>query len=76
MKVHHHCFPCSEAMAANIAWVKAIAGQAQLEDRCFHCCVNIWCFKGTPRWVLRSEDSTNDCSGAGGVFGNVGNAAN
>ena len=48
MKVHHHCSPGSEAVAANMAWVKAIARQAQLEDRCFHCRVSICCYKSMP----------------------------
>ena len=76
MKVHRHCSPGSEAVAANMAWVKAIAGQAHLEDRCFDCRVNICCCKGTSRWVLRSEDGTNDCTCVGGVLGSVSNAAN
>ena len=76
MKGDRHCSPGSEAVPANMAWVKAIAGQAQLEDRCFHCHVNICCGKGAPRWVLMSEDGTKDCSGVGGVLGNVDNDAN
>ena len=77
MKVHCHCTPISEAVAANMAWVKAIAGQAQLEDHCFHCRVNICCCKGMLRWVLRSEDGTIDCSSnVGGALSNMGNTAN
>ena len=59
-----------------MVWVKAIAGQGQSEDHCFHCRVNICCCKGTSRWVSRSEDGTNDCSKVGGVLSNVGDTAN
>ena len=74
--MHRHCSPGSDAVAVDMAWVKAIAGQAQLEDRCFHCGVNGCCGKGMPCWIFRSEDGTNDCSKVGGVLGDVGDASN